>query len=52
MKQPKRLTRNQKILLDRKGLKPGQFLLIGEDADTMTLIDKGTGTKVTVSKRT
>ena len=50
MKQPKRLTREQKILLDRKGLNPGHFLLLAEDAETLTLIDKGTGTRVTVSK--
>ena len=52
MKQPKRLTREQKIIIANQGLQPGQFLLIEETDTTLVLHDKGNGTRVTVPKST
>lgn len=51
MKQPQRLTRDQKILISKRGLDPGGFFLIKADFDTLTLYDKATGATVTVPKR-
>ena len=47
----KHLTRKQKILAGKAGLHPGSYLLVSEDAATMILFDKSTGTLVTVPKR-
>ena len=50
MKQPKRLTRDQKITLGKRGLDAGQFSLIEENETTLVLLDKANGTRVTVPK--
>ena len=50
MKNMKRLTRRQKILVAKKGLHPGSYLLAGEDDATLTLYDKSVGIMVTVPK--
>lgn len=50
MKNLKRLTRRQKILVGRKGLHPGSYLLAAESDTDLTLYDKSTGTLVTVPK--
>ena len=50
MKQPKKLTRDQKILISSRGLNPGEFSLISEDSSVLTLHDKATGLTVTVPK--
>lgn len=53
MKQPKRLTRAQKIFLGKKGFDaPGQFLLIEETEADLIMYDKGTRTQVTIPKQT
>ncbi len=51
MKQPKKLTRDQKILISSRGLNPGEFSLISEDSSVLTLHDKATGMTVTVPKK-
>lgn len=40
MKQPKKLTRNQKEVLKKKGLNWNDFMLLSEDKDTFTVIAK------------
>lgn len=40
MKQPKKLTRNQKEILKKKGLNWNDFMLLTEDKDTFTVISK------------
>lgn len=40
MKQPKKLTRAQKIILNKKGLDGEAFMLLTEDRDTFTVIAK------------
>ena len=40
MKQPKKLTRNQKEILKKKGLDWYDFMLLTEDKDTFTVISK------------
>lgn len=52
MKRPKKLTRDQKILISSQGLNPAEFTLISEDSSALTLHDKATGTMVTVPKKT
>lgn len=42
MKQPKRLTRNHKILLSKIGIDPKGLMLISEDKDRMKLYDTRT----------
>jgi len=51
MKQPKKLTRDQKILISSRGLNPGEFSLISEGSSVLTLHDKATGMTVTVPKK-
>lgn len=55
MKQPKKLTRYQKIKLSKKGHKADDYLLLTEDAATFTVIskqpnDNGTYDRITVFK--
>lgn len=50
MKQLKRLTRKQKILLSGKGLHPGSYLLVMETWTDLIVRDKSTGTLVLVPK--
>lgn len=52
MKQPKRLSRAQKILVSEYGLDPGSLALVSEDGTTLVLKDKSTGTILTVPKQT
>ena len=40
MKQPKKLTRNQKEVLKKNGLNWNSFMLLSEDKDTFTVISK------------
>lgn len=40
MKQPKKLTRNQKEVLKKKGLDWNNFMLLTEDKNTFTVISK------------
>ena len=40
MKQPKKLTRNQKEILKKNGLDWSSFMLLSEDKDTFTVISK------------
>ena len=40
MKQPKKLTRNQKEVLKKNGLDWNNFMLLSEDKDTFTVISK------------
>ncbi len=40
MKQPKKLTRNQKEILRKNGLDWNNFMLLSEDKDTFTVISK------------
>ena len=40
MKQPKKLTRNQKEVLKKDGLDWNSFMLLSEDKDTFTVISK------------
>lgn len=42
MKQPKRLTRNHKILLSKIGIDPKGLMLISEDKKSITLYDTRT----------
>lgn len=51
MKQPKRLSRMQKILVSGYGLDPGSLALVMEDKATLVLKDKSTGTILTVPKK-
>ena len=51
MKQPKKLTRDQKILISSRGLNPGEFSLISEDSSVLTLHDKATGIRKIPPKR-
>lgn len=37
MKNPKKLTRNQKVKLSKKHLEPDDYLFIREDVDTFTV---------------
>ena len=50
MKQLKRLTRKQKILVSSKGLHPGSYLLVAETWTGLFVRDKSTGTLVLVPK--
>ena len=40
MKQPKKLTRNQKEILRKNGLNWNDYMLLSEDKDTFTVISK------------
>lgn len=40
MKQPKKLTRDQKVILTKKGLNSKDYMLLSEDNDTFTVISK------------
>ena len=40
MKQPKKLTREQKIKLAKRGYSANEYMLLKEDADTFTAISK------------
>ena len=40
MKQPKKLTRNQKEVLKKNGFDWNSFMLLSEDKDTFTVISK------------
>lgn len=40
MKQPKKLTRNQKEVLRKNGLNEKDFMLLNEDKNTFTVISK------------
>lgn len=50
MSRPKRLTREQKIILSSHGLNPDQWLLIEETEFFLKLIDKSTGRKYNTDK--
>ena len=55
MKQPKKLTRDQKIKLSRNGHNPKEYMLLMEEGDTFTAIAKapnkhGIHNTVTLSK--
>lgn len=55
MKQPKKLTRDQKIKLTKKGYSADAYMLLKEDANTFTAISKypndhGVCDTVTLSK--
>lgn len=50
MKQLKRLTRKQKILVSSKGLHPGSYLLVMETETGLIVCDKSTGTWARVPK--
>ena len=55
MKQPKKLTREQKIKLSKKGYSADAYMLLKEDADTFTAIckypdDHGVQNTVTINK--
>ena len=40
MKQPKKLTRNQKKILDKNGFDPDIYMFCSEEGSTMTLWNK------------
>lgn len=40
MKQPKKLTRNQKEMLKKNGIDWNEYMLLSEDKDTFTVISK------------
>lgn len=50
MKQPKRLTREMKILLAKKRLKPENWMLVSETKTEFTAIKKNTNTIRTFAK--
>lgn len=50
MKQPRKLTRNQKILLSRKGIDPSPYALQRELPDKLILVEKATGKRREVEK--
>lgn len=50
MKNLKRLTRKQKILAGKHGLRPEEYLLVMETETGLILCDKATGTWVRVQK--
>lgn len=43
MKQPRKLKRNEKIFLDKKGLKPDNWMVKSEDIMSITFIHKVSG---------
>lgn len=43
MKNPKRLTRNQKMFLSRQGLNPYEYLLAKQDSESFTFYHVKTG---------
>ena len=43
MKQPKKLTRNQKEILVKKGMNPDDYMLHSEDEKEMILYNRSTG---------
>lgn len=54
MKQPKKLTRNQKEILVKKGMNPDDYMLHSEDEKEMILYnrkEKKTGSSREVSRR-
>lgn len=53
MKQPKKLTRNQKEILVKKGMNPDDYMLHSEDEKEMILYNrkKETGSSREVSRR-
>ena len=51
MKQPKKLTRDQKFILDRQGLDARKFSFISEDEECIVVWDKENETSVSVSKK-
>lgn len=50
MKQPKKLTRFQKIILKRKGMNPDEWRLVHESKTDMQLIHKLTDEIKTIKK--
>ena len=50
MKQPKKLTRDQKIMLSRQGYNPKQYLLIRDLPYYLVLQDRKTALEVVVDK--
>lgn len=50
MKQPKKLTRNQKELLAKKGLNWKEWMLESEDVVFYTFVHKGNGRKKILPK--
>lgn len=50
MSRPKRLTREQKIIIASHGLNPNQWLLLQETEFFLKLVDKETGKKYNTDK--
>ena len=50
MKQPKKLTREQKILLSKKRLNPDNWMLLKEEEGSIVVINKVTNTRRVISK--
>lgn len=48
MKRAKKLTRQQKILLSKKGYDPKQFLLVYESGSNAVFVHKDTGEEVQI----
>lgn len=42
MKQPRKLTRNEKIMLSKKRLKPDNWMVQSEDSESIVLVHKTT----------
>jgi len=50
MKQPRKLTRSQKILLSEKGIDPKPYALRRELPNSLILVEKATGKVLVVEK--
>lgn len=50
MKQPRKLTRDQKILLSRQGIAPNLYSLQWELPNSLILVEKATGKILVVEK--
>lgn len=50
MKQPKKLTRDQKTLVGKCKLLPDEYMLVSEDTDCITVINKVTDVIKVISK--
>lgn len=50
MKNPKKLTRNQKLFLEEQGLNPKEFLLERKDPESYTFYHIPTGKLVTMRR--
>lgn len=50
MKQPRKLTRDQKILLSRQGIAPNLYSLQRELPNSLILVEKATGKILVVEK--